>query len=40
MGEVASDSPQVAEDAEIGANVAIGDHSRVWSGAQLRDGSE
>lgn len=38
MGEVASDSPQVAEDAEIGENVAIGDHSRVWSGAQLRDG--
>lgn len=38
MGADASNSPQVSERADIGANVAIGDHSRVWSGAQLRDG--
>jgi UDP-2-acetamido-3-amino-2,3-dideoxy-glucuronate N-acetyltransferase len=31
-------SPQVSEDADIGANVAIGENSRVWGGAQLRDG--
>ena len=38
VGEEAVDGPQVSEDAVIGANVAIGEHSRVWGGAQLRDG--